>query len=57
MKRHNRTRWEPAARPQTAAPGFKQAPVPRVPQHFMEAMKRISGTSDVPPKTQPQNAA
>ncbi|XP_047223488.1 uncharacterized protein LOC124869588 isoform X4 [Girardinichthys multiradiatus] len=57
MKRHNRTRWEPVARPQTAAPGFKQAPVPRVPQHFMEAMKRISGTSDVPRKTQPQNAA
>ncbi|KAM4727737.1 uncharacterized protein FYW61_010944 [Anableps anableps] len=54
MRRLHRTRFEPAVGPPTQALGFKPVPPPRVPQDFIEAMKRISGTPDMAPNNQPQ---
>ncbi|XP_041847501.1 uncharacterized protein LOC121643941 [Melanotaenia boesemani] len=54
MNRMNKNPFNPSLIPQTTVSGFKQMPSSRVPQHFIEAMKRISGTSDVAPKAQPK---
>ncbi|KAM4556688.1 uncharacterized protein V3H82_016596 [Fundulus diaphanus] len=53
MKRFTGSQFQPVA----AASGFKQAPPLRVPQNFIEAMKRISGTPDVAPKTPAKSPA
>ncbi|XP_014325474.1 DBIRD complex subunit ZNF326 [Xiphophorus maculatus] len=54
MRRMHRNPFEPVVRFPPPALGFKPAPAPRVPQNFIEAMKRISATPDTASKTQPQ---
>lgn len=54
MRRIYRSRFEPAVRSHVPPLGFKPPPAPRVPQHFIEAMKRISGTPDNVTNTQPK---
>ncbi|XP_043988997.1 uncharacterized protein LOC122840559 isoform X2 [Gambusia affinis] len=54
MRRVHKNPFEPVVRLPPPALGFKPAPAPRVPQHFIEAMKRISATPDMASQPQPQ---
>ncbi|KAM4552176.1 uncharacterized protein PAE49_015671 [Odontesthes bonariensis] len=56
MNRPNRIPFTPPEIVKTSVSGYKQLLPVRVPQEFMEAMQRISGTSDMAAKTQPKKA-